>query len=432
GLQQRVNEDKTRVADLNEVELEQIIARKVQATEQGISSRSSPAPAGPTDVFSASSKPNPIASTNSGNSEGVIQEFFNVVHSTKADDTQSLKCRAMDNGKSKGGKARKTTKEVQKTEKVIESLQQRRTERYRLLDSSCFWKLKSSGRDVEKVLFEATLKLGASVRYFLYNKKPSPFIVEDLSESWWARTAWPAWLDLLNDTEGIFMVDGEKGGIDSSRRKNIGRQYNAEEPSRKKMGKKLDLICRDEIQKCDWMVVERMRAWDPNSTKLLKEVEHVVIRETVTIAQNRMSEVPSAFRGACRFFGGYTGGRGYTLIQLRPANCTSYVLLMQRSPMYVLPTEMNGLRTQFQDLVKILQTRAAMLKTIELYKELQMSKADDEDDEEDESLIETDISWMYEEPSSEFNSNLVLASSPPEPGMDPYSSDMEDDLDGST
>ncbi|KAF9143272.1 hypothetical protein BGX21_007132, partial [Mortierella sp. AD011] len=35
GLQQRVNKDKTLVADLNEVELEQIITGKVQAVKQG-------------------------------------------------------------------------------------------------------------------------------------------------------------------------------------------------------------------------------------------------------------------------------------------------------------------------------------------------------------------------------------------------------------
>lgn len=132
--------------------------------------------------------------------------------------------------------------------------------------------------------------------------------MDDLSESWWGRVAWPVWLDLLNDVEGIFMVDGEKGGIDSCQRKNMGCQYSVDEPSRKKTGKKLDLICQDEIQKCDWMVVEQMCTWDTNSTKFLKEVDHVVIQETITIAQNRMSEVLAAFRDTCHFFGIYTGG----------------------------------------------------------------------------------------------------------------------------
>jgi hypothetical protein len=213
-------------------------------------------------------------------------------------------------------------------------------------------------------------------------------VVEDLSEAWWARQAWPAWMDLLNDVEGIFMVDGEKSGIDSTRRRNMDRQHNPDGTSRKKTGKKLDLICRDEIQKQDWMVVERMRTWDTKSTKYLKEVEHVVIRETATITQNRISDAPSAFRDSCRFSVGYAGGelsllfrviwivgyialstdylnpyylgRGFTTIQMRPVNRESYVLLMQRSPLYVLPAEIGDLRSQFRGLVRIIQTRVCV------------------------------------------------------------------------
>ncbi|KAG0208981.1 hypothetical protein BGX31_002229 [Mortierella sp. GBA43] len=91
-----------------------------------------------------------------------------------------------------------------------------------------------------------------------------------------------------------------------------------------------------------------------------------------------MSEVPSKFRQTCRFFGGYSGSCGYTTIQIRPANSTSYVLLMQQSPLYHLPTEMGDLRPQFQGLVRLLQTRVAMRTTIELYKELQKTPAADD------------------------------------------------------
>jgi hypothetical protein len=105
------------------------------------------------------------------------------------------------------------------------------------------------------------------------------------------------------------MVDGEKRGLDSSRRRNMGRQFNPEEPARRRCGRKLDLICRDEQLLHDWMVVERMRHWDPQSTKLLKESECDVLREMVTIAHNRMFEVSAAFRGSCAFFGEYTGGK---------------------------------------------------------------------------------------------------------------------------
>ncbi|KAG0221284.1 hypothetical protein BGW42_007945, partial [Actinomortierella wolfii] len=199
--------------------------------------------------------------------------------------------------------------------------------------------------------------------HFLYSKNPSPFITDDLSEAWWARKAWHAWLDLLNDVDGIFMVDGEKMGVDSSQRKNMHRQYSAEESTRKRTGRKLDLVCCDEIQKHDWMVLGRMRTWDTNSSKFLKEVEHIVVR-----------------------------GRGFTTIQLRPANSTSYVLLMQRLPRYVLPAEMGGLRSQFRGLVKILQIRAAMRTTIGTYRELQKATPNAEDDELNDLQRETDVS----------------------------------------
>lgn len=81
-------------------------------------------------------------------------------------DIGPLKCRAKDGaGKSKGVKARKTNDDVQKMEKLIASLRQWHTERFKLLDSSCFWRLRSSGRAVEKVLFQETLKHGVSIRY---------------------------------------------------------------------------------------------------------------------------------------------------------------------------------------------------------------------------------------------------------------------------
>jgi len=41
-------------------------------------------------------------------------------------------------------------------------------------------------------------------------------------------------------------IDGEKRGLDSSKRRNTGRTFNPEEPVRKRCGRKLDLIYRDE------------------------------------------------------------------------------------------------------------------------------------------------------------------------------------------
>ncbi|KAF9953394.1 hypothetical protein BGZ72_005465 [Mortierella alpina] len=378
------------------------------------------------------------------------------------------------------------------------SMPERRAERFECLDQGRFWVLESTGRAVERVLFEASVKSGAPLswrsytidlscadtkalfsdaewkeiteqvsfdlpelpratqqyisqlrlnmllgqhphgvplpgniisdedRYdcylalktavewqFLYRKEPSPFIVDDLSESWWARESWPAWFDLLHDLKGIYMVDGEKRGLDSSRRKNMGRVFQPDEPCRKRAGKKLDLVCRDMLKKHDWLVVERMRVWDPQSTKFLRELGYVILRETITIALNRMSEAPSEFRRTCRFFGGYTGSSGYTTIQLRPATATSYVLLMKQSPLYRLPAEMGDLRAPFQGLVRLLQIRAAMRATIEKYRELHMT--DIENEIGDATGVKADVSWMYEEPPEEFDANLLVASSPSVP-----------------
>ena len=71
----------------------------------------------------------------------------------------------------------------------------------------------------------------------LYTKEPSPFVVGDLSESWWARTAWALLFNLLDDIPSIFMVDGEKRGLDSSKRRNMGRAYIPEEPKHNKCGR---------------------------------------------------------------------------------------------------------------------------------------------------------------------------------------------------
>ncbi|KAF8918790.1 hypothetical protein BGZ58_004780 [Dissophora ornata] len=183
--------------------------------------------------------------------EGAVSSPVNVAgHESQREDSQVLKRRSKDDArKTKGCKARRVSKSTEDKSRSIflQALQQRRTERFKKLDASRFWILKSSGRAVESLLYEASLKEGAPIRYTLYNKNPSPFGVQDLSEAWWARKAWPAWLDLLDDVDGIFMVDGEKMGIDSSQRKNNDRHYNPDEPSRKKVGRKLDLVCRDEI-----------------------------------------------------------------------------------------------------------------------------------------------------------------------------------------
>ncbi|KAG0091017.1 hypothetical protein BGZ93_005339 [Podila epicladia] len=141
------------------------------------------------------------------------------------------------------------------------------------------------------------------------------------------------------------------------------------------------------------------------------ELRHVVLRETVTIAHNRMSEVPSEFRNTCQFFGGYTGSSEHTTIQFWPANSMSYMLLMQRSPI-------QGLQILIE---------AAVRATIERYREFRMTPVIDVTVGAPDA--ETYLSWMLEEPTAEFNSNLVVASPPLGPESACYYDDTDDDID---
>ncbi|KAF9979410.1 hypothetical protein BGZ65_006624, partial [Modicella reniformis] len=91
-------------------------------------------------------------------------------------------------------------------------------ERFHSLDQSRFWRL-SSGKVIEETLYRASLGPGASTGSkstrsnlnialhtldMLYAKESTPFVVNDLSESWWALL-----FNLVDDIPGIFMIDGE-------------------------------------------------------------------------------------------------------------------------------------------------------------------------------------------------------------------------------
>ncbi|KAK3806328.1 MAG: hypothetical protein J3Q66DRAFT_392954 [Benniella sp.] len=83
----------------------------------------------------------------------------------------------------------------------------------RSLDRSRFWRLRSN-RYVEAVLIGAARNCYVQ-QHLLYTKEPSPFIIDDLSELWWARASWALLFHLLDDIRGVFMIHGEKRGLDS-------------------------------------------------------------------------------------------------------------------------------------------------------------------------------------------------------------------------
>ncbi|KAK3804536.1 MAG: hypothetical protein J3Q66DRAFT_126761 [Benniella sp.] len=51
---------------------------------------------------------------------------------------------------------------------------------------------------------------GSAVHAIVTLGRKTPFMCPDLSEVWWACRPWPILLELLEELEGIFQVDGEK------------------------------------------------------------------------------------------------------------------------------------------------------------------------------------------------------------------------------
>ncbi|KAG0257814.1 hypothetical protein BG011_003743 [Mortierella polycephala] len=178
------------------------------------------------------------------------------------------------------------------TAEAIARKKARQVEQYAAMGPSRFWLLQS-GRSVEGVLQEARLQEGASVqvRSFtidftcpttmfskdewdevmqknkfklpglppqtmkflmalkearLYAKGPCPFSVSYLSESYWARRSWPLLTEFLDDLPNIYQINGKKVGLESARRRDADRQYQADNQiAMKVLGRRLDLGSRD-------------------------------------------------------------------------------------------------------------------------------------------------------------------------------------------
>ncbi|KAG0002655.1 hypothetical protein BGZ65_002468 [Modicella reniformis] len=229
----------------------------------------------------------------------------------------------------------------------------------------------------------------------IYRKVPSPFVVQDLSEAYWGRKSWPLLMELLEDQDNIFMIDGEKMGLESSRRRNNGRQW---KPDTKALRK---LIARDVMDQKDWMIVERMEKWDKVSNKFLKESSCDLFRETHTIMTSRLQDTMNmGFKDEARFFGVYSGDRGFQSFELRPAGVGTYVSLFKQYPVYELPTLVTDMKAHVQGIVHLLQLRLSMLNTIEAY------RCTEEESEEQ------DNNWIYGNIHSGRDMETTLASSP--------------------
>ncbi|KAG0333762.1 hypothetical protein BG004_000709 [Podila humilis] len=151
----------------------------------------------------------------------------------------------------------------------------------------------------------------------LYTTKPCPFGDKDLSESFWCREAWPPMKSLLADVDRITMIDGEKAGLESGKRRNKGRKLDTESSAqRKQAGRKVDLVARDTINNRDWFIIESLKEWDEFSTKFLRELDITLFKDLHLIASHRIQEQPHVlFRKQARFFSIYSGAETVKLYE---------------------------------------------------------------------------------------------------------------------
>ncbi|KAG0229625.1 hypothetical protein BGW41_002926 [Actinomortierella wolfii] len=328
-------------------------------------------------------------------------ELMSPLQSKLLSETTSNKRKRSGSGEGSMSKTNKATK--------VADLSSRK-QRFAAMGSSHFWILQS-GRAVEQVLFEASLeqeanfnckrtksvftddewmeierlndfqlpKLPESTEQYLRDVRKAlvkgqhvasvPVPVEDqyscelVLRAFLSWEAWPIMKVLLADVDGITMIDGEKAGLESGKRRNMGRKLDTEAPApRKQAGR--------------------------------KEVSH------------------AQFRKKARFFSVYSGGRGFKTMEMRTCPFSPFIMLVHMYDSYLLPSTTGTWKQQAQGLAHLLQVRACVTTTLNMY-DACSGEGTADDSEEDDS----DGEWLYDSTSVRVYDN-TLGSSP----MDPDSS----------
>ncbi|KAF9079337.1 hypothetical protein BGX23_004351, partial [Mortierella sp. AD031] len=239
----------------------------------------------------------------------------------------------------------------------------------------------------------------------LYKMNPTLFGNKEITETFWTREAWPLIKKLLDDVDGLTLIDGEKSGVESARRKNEGRAVGSEgSASRKQLGRKLDLVVRDTFDNKDWFFVESDRVWDKYAIKQLKEMEFVLFKELHLIAMHRLQDQDSlVFRHSARFFAMYSGGVGFQTMELRACRQSGHVMLVHTYDVFKLFCRPTAWTVQSQGIRHLLQVRACVKETIGLFHSV------DAVEEARKSLGNHE--WLYRQPTTDVYDG-TLGSSP--------------------
>ncbi|KAF9345504.1 hypothetical protein BGX34_004696 [Mortierella sp. NVP85] len=237
--------------------------------------------------------------------------------------------------------------------------------------------------------------------WFLYRKESGPFTAGTLlSEAWWSSHWFSILGYLVDDNESCYAINGEKTGLESSRRKNRHRPEEPVRTTRKKVGTKSDIFIRTLGHTSrDWSVVESRHLWDSFSNKVIGESRIKVARQLHDILFHRAQETAwsNVFLGEAKVVGLVTGGSMLTRMDLVFGG-GRYTTVLKGQGLYKMAETLNQFKLSLKVAKFLLQTRGVIINLMALFNQcLEDSEVGSDDEGQDyvNELIASSPSGEY-------------------------------------
>ncbi|KAG0257820.1 hypothetical protein BG011_003749 [Mortierella polycephala] len=223
--------------------------------------------------------------------------------------------------------------------------------------------------------------------WFIYRKESSPFITGTLlSEAWWSSHCFSILGHLVDDVENCYAINGEKTGLESSRRKNRHRPEEPVKATRKKMGTKSDVFIRTlGHTPRDWSIVESGHLWDSFGNKVIGESRIKVSRQLHDILCHRAQETKWSdyFISEAKVVGFVTGGSMLTRMDLVFGGAR-YTTILKGQGLFKMAETLNQFKLSLKVAKFLLQTRGLVINLMTLFNRcLEDSEEDDEGEGQD-------------------------------------------------
>ncbi|KAG0366531.1 hypothetical protein BGZ54_005219 [Gamsiella multidivaricata] len=244
----------------------------------------------------------------------------------------------------------------------------------------------------EEIVFEVELVRKLMWEWWLlYQKSANPFITgTSLSEAWWATHAFPTLGCLVDDVDNCFAINGEKSGIESSRRKNRHRPEEPVKATRKKVGTKADIFIRTlGHTPRDWSVTESGHLWDTFGNKAIGESREKLSRQLMDILRHRAQECRwnKRFLEGAKVLGFVTGGSKITRMDIMFGG-GHYAMILKGHGLYSLGENLDQFKLNLRVAKFLLKSRGAVIQLMRLFnRSLRQKEEGVDDDDEDQDYF---------------------------------------------